>query len=299
MENISIAEPFKTQNASNIECVNFSKIYNSKNTIKIKKAQKLLLATHSGIYLTHFPLKSEQEPIDVWINTLKLGDKKSKHIYITFGEDLDTSHPQIMGFVAAGLYGTSGLIEYIIRTKEAATKLRGTEIVNKAIEELNKLNNKMNGKNIDFLYWELNNPQKIAYNEQHPNYMFDCMSPQKRINLIKKNYNGKLIGFDYVQPPLTKSQKTCDTLVLARIEIIQPDINKNIEQLNQQEAKSLKSYLINFIEVLTQTSAEEVAKQDYKIKNMLDQVDIMIKYNISPLEEYQTLQQKRLLKREK
>ena len=87
--------------------------------------------------------------------------------------------------------------------------------------------------------------------------------------------------------------------MLARIEIIQPDINKNIEQLNQQEAKSLKSYLINFIEVLTQTSAEEVAKQDYKIKNMLDQVDIMIKYNISPLEEYQTLQQKRLLKREK
>ena len=83
---------------------------------------------------------------------------------------------------------------------------------------------------------------------------------------------------------------------MARIDIKQPNINKNIEQLNHQEAKSLKSYLINFIEVLTQTSAEEVAKQEPKIKAMLDQVDIMIKYNISPLEEYQTLKQKHLLR---
>ena len=76
------------------------------------------------MYVKHFPLEDEQESFDVWESLLKRG----KHIYIAFGKDFDSSNPKIMGFVVAGLYDNSALVEYIIREKKYTLVLRGTEI---------------------------------------------------------------------------------------------------------------------------------------------------------------------------
>ena len=295
MSAISIAESFETKNSSEIECVIFSHAYNSHDPEKISKAEKLLTEVHDGIYVEHFPLEDEQEPVDVWQGMLEAGDKEGKHVYIAFGKNLDSDHPQIMGFVAAGLYDNSGLIEYIIRTKDAAAELRGTEIVDKAIDELKKLNLEVNGTELNAVYWELNDPKKVEYDENNPDPTVDCMSPQKRLELVQSRYNGKLLGFDYAQAPLTEGQNVCSDLRLARIDVKKPDPNESQEERNRREARELRAYLRDFTHVLTERNPDEVAIKEPKIRAMFNQVDLMIAKAISPPEERQTQEQKAIL----
>lgn len=295
MSAVSIVEPFKTKNSAEIECVIFSNAYNSQDPEKISKAEKLLTEVHDGIYVEHFPLEDEQEPVDVWQGMLEAGDKEGKHVYIAFGKDLDTDHPQIMGFVAAGLYDNSGLIEYIIRTKDAASELRGTEIVDKAISELNKLSHTVNGKDLNAVYWELNDPEKVEYDENNPDPTVDCMSPQKRLELVQSRYNGKLLGFDYAQAPLTEGQNVCSDLRLARIDVKKPDPNESAEEKNRREARELRDYLRDFTYVLTERNPDEIAAKEPKIRIMFNQVNLMIAKGISPLESAQTDEQKAML----
>ena len=291
----SIAQPFKTKKSSIIECVIFSDVYNSKNVQKISNAEKLLVSIHDGMYAEHFPHKDEQEPVSVWIKTLELGDEKGKHVYLAFGKNLDSSDPQVMGFAVAGLYDKSGMLEYIIRTKEAACEIKGTEILEKTIAELNKLSLKINNEEIKYIYWELNDPEKVKYDENNPDPLIDCMSPLKRLELIKKRYGGNLLGIDYVQAPLTKEQNVCNNLRLLRIDMKELNLDESVIERNTREATELKAYLKSFIETLTEKKIEEYALKEPGIMKMFNQINLMIINGISPLEDRQSTIQKELL----
>ena len=263
-----------------IEYVVFSDIYNSKDKDAICKAGKLLKFIHDGIYVAHFPLADEQESFETWENLLN----GKKHIYIALGQNLNSNNPNIAGFIVVGLYNKSGLVEYIIRTKEYKNRLRGIEMLHLAIEHLNKLSHNINNESINCMYWELNDPDKIEFNTNT-----DCMSPLKRMNLVKQTYNGKLLGFDYIQPPLTEGQDICDNLRLARIDVEYSDLNKD------KIAQQLKDYLSDFVQRLTQKNPYEVMATEPKINRMFKQVDFMIQQHISPFEDEQTQKEKLLI----
>ena len=75
---------------------------------------------HQELYCKFFPLENEQESVDCWLDLLRSGPVKGQHFYMVFGRNLNSSAPEIMAFIAAGITGSSscGLIEYIIRGKK-------------------------------------------------------------------------------------------------------------------------------------------------------------------------------------
>lgn len=285
-----------TQIISNkIEILDFSAVFDSKDTSKITQAQRLLRRVHKDVYCQFFPLENEQESVDCWLDLLRLGSVKGQHVYMVFGRDLYSSDPEIMAFIAASITGSSscGLIEYIIRKKEYSDCLNGLNICHLMVNRLQELNLLINHEPLKAVLWEVNDPEKTPYDEQHPDPSIDCMSPQKRRLLLEQKYRAKRIGIDYVQGPLRPCQTaeeinrmSCENLLLYLYDAA---------NFPHFRAEDLYQYICCFNQI-TNEHKNPFDLRHTGINKMMNQILLMIDQNIPVLAERQTPEQIKKLK---
>ena len=290
----SLVEPFVDAQASDIECINFTKAYETANIAEKARLKSLITQMHDGLYCETFPIETEQEDVSVWIDLLEKGAKEGQHIYTCFGRNLNTVHPEILGFVIADIGADSncGLIEYVVRKKGYTDQLSGKSMLSYVAKELNDLNMQINGQKLKGIFWEANDPAKIQYDENNPDFMVDCMAPQKRIDLIQTRYGARLLGFDYTQGPLEecKTPQEVAESICSALKLFQ----YNAAEYKDLTAKDIKNYICCFNKV-TNNSDHPRHLRSPEMDRMMNQLDLMIEYNIPVLEEKQTADQKELL----
>lgn len=190
---MSISKPFPTRSGSDIEYVSFNDAFETGSPVDKRKAEKLLANIHGGLYNDTFPIPCEQESLDYWLNNLRNGREKGQQLLTAFGRNLDSDNPEIMGFICCRVLADSNcaLIDYVIRDKDYAGELRGIEMCEHAEKGLKDLNMRINGQPLKAIFWEVNDPAKIEYDENNPDPMIDCMAPQKELILLNVNSDAK------------------------------------------------------------------------------------------------------------
>ena len=270
-----------------IEYINFNQAYENATEVEKKQLENLIKKMHAGLYTQTFIIPQEREDVSVWLNVLRVGPLEGQCLYMVFGRALSTSNPDILGFVIADIGGDSncGLVEYIVRKKGFSTVLSGVDMLAMMEKELNLLNIELNGQPLKGIFWESNDPQKVRADE-------DCMSPQKRIDLIIKKYGAKELGFDYVQGPLeecsdsqTVADKICTNLKLFLY---------NANSYPHLTAQDIKNYICRFNQVANKSNHPRDLKSP-EIDRMMDELDVMIENNIPVVLEQQTPQQRILI----
>lgn len=278
-----------------IEFIDFSSVFDSRDTSEIIRSQQLLRLVHQELYCKFFPLENEQESVDCWLDLLRSGPVKGQHVYMVFGRNLNSSAPEIMAFIAAGITGSSscGLIEYIIREKKYSSCLNGLTICHLMINRLQELNFLINRRPLKAILWEVNNPEKIRYDEQNPDFSIDCMSPRKRCLLLENKYGAKRIGIDYVQGPLRPcgtaeeiNRLTCENLLLYLY---------NAGNYPDFSARDLYQYVCCFNQA-TNGHKNPCDLKHNGINKMMNQLRLMMDQNIPVLAEKQTPEQIQKLK---
>ena len=291
-----ISQPFEGAESPDIEYVDFGKVFESGNIAEIARAKRLLKQMHDGLYCKTFPIPTEQEDVSVWIDLLEKDRKEGQHIYTCFGRNLDTNHPEILGFVIADIGGSSncGLIEYVVREKGYSDQLTGKSMLSYVEKELNELNMVVNGQKLKGIFWEANDPEKIEYDEKNPDYSVDCMAPQKRVDLIKKKFGAKLLGFDYTQGPLEEcsSPEEVAENICSELKLFQ----YNADEYPDLTAQDVKKYICHFNKIVNNSDHPRDLKSP-EIDRMMNQLEIMIAYDIPVLSEKQTPEQKALLEK--
>ena len=280
-------QSFANNGSLNVEYVNLSRAFEMADENEKKDLTRLTKQLHAGLYCETFTIDEEREDVSVWLKLLKRGRLKGQHIYCVFGLNLASENPDILGFAITDVGGNTncGLIEYVVRRKGFGAVLKGKDMLAYIEKELNVLNEELNHQKLKGIFWEANDPAKLRDDQ-------DCMSPQKRIDLIQTQYGAKELGFDYVQGPLEEcatpkevALKICKNLKLFQFHAdAYPDLT----------AQDIKNYICRFNKVVNNSDHPRDLKSP-EINKMMDQLDLMIEYNIPVLKERQTLKQRALL----
>jgi len=289
----TISKPFPK--ADGVECVDFNEIYDHGNPTEKRLAKKLLTRAHKGIYCKTFPIPSEQEALSDWLDRLEKGDDEELQIFSVFGKNLNSNNPEIMGMIVSSYCkGTSiGLINYVIREKDYKGQLSGKDLCEHHEKLMEDMARQIDNQELKGILWEANDPAKIEWDENDLNrFEVDCMAPQKRVDHIEKNFGCKLLGFDYVQAPLSPCEsleevreKTCKELLM---------YSYNADKYRNMTAKDLTDYLIVFSRSLNGAShPSKLGDED--ITKMMNQLKKMEKDNIPLLKRLQTPEQQEAL----
>ena len=288
---MSISRPFPTCNASDIEYVNFNDAFETGDIAVQQEAEGLLRIIYDGIYNDTFPIPSEREDISLWLNNLKNGREKGQQLFTTFGRNLDTNNPEIMGFICCRILDDSNcaLIEYLVRDKKYSKELRGIEMCEHLEKELQDVNLKINNQPLKAIFWDANNPEKVKYDENNPDPMVDCMAPQKRINIIEQRYGCKKLGFDYIQGPLKPcvTQAEVDERVCEELSLYQ----FKAKDYRTVTATDLKKFIINYNKATNQENDPRNLNH-HSMNRMMNQLLLMEQENIPIVESEQTEEQR-------
>jgi len=285
---------FSSKDRLNIEYINLSTAFETATDSEKKELTRLVKQMHAGLYCQTFTIEQEREDVSVWLKMLEKGPLSGQHIYVAFGCNLSTPKPDILGFTIADIGGNTncGLIEYIVRKQGFSSVLKGKDMLSYVEGELNNLNMVLNDCRLKGIFWEANDPSKLGYDENAPDKNIDCMSPQKRIDLIKKSYGAKELGFDYIQGPLQEcdsprevAEKICSNLKLFLF---------NADSYPDLTAQDIKNYICRFNKVVNGANHPRDLKNP-EINKMMDELDVMIKYDIPVLLENQTPKQRTLI----
>ncbi|MDR1693809.1 MAG: hypothetical protein LBR70_01255 [Lactobacillaceae bacterium] len=294
---MTISKTFKTEAGEAIECVDLNDAFEKGGSKSDQQAAaKLLANVHAGIYNDAFPIPCEQESLEYWMGNLQAGREEGQQLLSVFGKDLDSQNPQIMGFICSRVLADSNcaLVDYIIRVKEYDNTISGAEICSHAEKGLNDLNNSINGQPLKAIFWEVNDPAKVEWNENDPNrFENDCMDPAKRIKIISgPGYEAEETGFDFVQGPLDEcstqqeiNDGVCDTLKLYKLKS---------EKYNQATAEDAKKFVIRY-NMATNGSSNPRELNNEAMITMLDQLDVMIAENIPLMKKQQTKEHRSLI----
>ena len=171
------------------------------------KSLALLTKSYKEVYEAAFPIEEERESLDAWLKSLK-GENPNVNITISIlGEDLDKPKP-VLKAMSIGYYyhdQNVGLLGYLV----TAPEFRGHGL-GRTLNEANNHALMQSADNIDKklggIFLECNDPAKISPEE-------DVMDPAKRIDIYKK-WGAIVLPVDYVQPPLTRESRKCDSLKL-------------------------------------------------------------------------------------
>ena len=276
---MSISKPFPARNASDIEYVSFNDAFETGSPVDKRKAEKLLANIHGGLYNDTFPIPCEQESLDYWLNNLRNGREKGQQLLTAFGRNLDSDNPEIMGFICCRVLADSNcaLIDYVIRDKDYAGELRGIEMCEHAEKGLNDLNMRINGQPLKAIFWEVNDPAKIEYDENNPDPMIDCMAPQKRIDIIERKFGCQKLGFDYIQGPLEPcstpeevADGVCEELLLYQYKA---------KDYKDVTAADLKKFIINYNKATNQEDNPR-SLEFPSMNRMMNQLALMEKEDI-------------------
>lgn len=207
-----------------IERVDFNEVFASGSDADKQTAEALLAKIHAGIYCSTFPIPSEQEALEDWVERLHKGKAHAPRQFFTaYGRNLDDpEHAEIIGFIVSEYYnGTrTGLFNYVLREKQYSDEFPAKEMCDHHLALMKGACKEIDGKTLKGALWEANDPQ----HEDFKNGAWrenDCMDPAKRCSHIEKNFGARRLGLNYAQSPLgeydskdEREEMTCDALRL-------------------------------------------------------------------------------------
>ena len=278
---------FSENSGIKIEYINLSKSFDIASEEEKKDLTHIVKKMHAGLYSHTFTIKQEREDVSVWLKMLQSGLKNSQHIYVVFGRHLATEKPEILGFTIADIGGHTncGLIEYVVRKRGFSSVLKGKDMLSYLEKELQTLNQNLTGQKLKGIFWEANDPLKTDPST-------DCMSPQKRIDLIENEYGAKALGFSYIQGPLCpcKTPEEVESLICTNLKFYLFNANA----YPNLTAQDIKNYIFHFNKIVNGAQNPRDLKSP-EINKMMDELEFMIEHNISPILEKQTPEQRAML----
>lgn len=171
---------------------------------------ELLEKAYHDIYVPAFPIDSERESLEKFIQAVN-GELPGIGIVINIlGENLDSPDPEkrvLKGISVAYYYEHQnvGLLAYNAIDPRHRDKGMGKLMVDSRIESL-KAMAAAQGKKLEGVFIEVNDPTKVVPED-------DSMDPRKRISIFE-DWGARRIPIDYVQPPLSPEGDYNDTMLL-------------------------------------------------------------------------------------
>ena len=282
------------KNINNIQYVDLYEIFSEENESEKKYGLRLLEKAYETLYLKTFPVPSEQESFDDWRDNLENPKKNSDvQSFSLFGFDLDKKNPRIIGLIVTSFYKgcATGLVDYIIREKDYSKELPAKVMLDFQEKILEKICLRFDKKPLKMILWEVNDPQKIQWDDENPDFNVDCMNPQKRINHIQKEFDCRKIGLTYAQAPIQRigSQKEADENVCSNLLLF---LYKS-SCFGMVNVSDLKHFFSCFSKACNGFYPEQL--NNGHINRMLRQISVMERYDILVLYENQTPEQRALL----
>ena len=169
---------------------------------------ELLERAYNDIYLPAFPIESERESLEKFMQAVN-GELPGIGIVINIlGENLlDADKRVVKGISVAYLYEAhdTGLLAYNAIAPEHRERGMGKLMVDSRIKSLKQMAAEK-GRQLKSVFIECNDPTKVAPED-------DSMDPSKRIALFE-SWGARQVPIDYVQPPLSAEGDYNDTMVL-------------------------------------------------------------------------------------
>ena len=202
-------------------------------------------------------------------------------------------NPDIIGLIVSSFYigCACGLIDYLIRKKECSKILPAAVMLELQEKILKDICWKYEERPLKMILWEANDPEKMTWDDKNPDYMLDCMNPQKRVNHIKRTFDCKQIGITYAQAPLCAvhnqreiDEKICSNLLLFLYKAT---------YYNKASAEDLEQFLISFSQACNGHFPDQL--HNAHIDKMMRQIAVMKRFDIPLLYERQTEDQRKRL----
>lgn len=168
----------------------------------------LLVRAYHDIYVPAFPDPDERESLEKFQRGVR-GEIAGVDIAVNIlGENLQDKDKAVIKGISVGYYYQKqnvGLLAYNAIAPQAREKGLGKIMVQSRINSL-KNYAAAQGKKIDGVFIEVNDPQKVAVEN-------DSMNPADRVAIFTK-WGARKINIPYVQPPVDKDGAYCDYLLL-------------------------------------------------------------------------------------
>lgn len=168
----------------------------------------LLDRAYHDIYVPAFPDPDERESLEKFKRGIR-GEIPGVDIAVNIlGENLQDKNKAVIKGISVGYYYRAqnvGLLAYNAIAPEAREKGLGKIMVQSRINSL-KNHAAAQGKKIDAVFIEVNDPQKVSAEN-------DSMNPADRVAIFTK-FGARKVPIPYVQPPIDKDSPYCDYLLL-------------------------------------------------------------------------------------
>lgn len=176
-------------------------------TINSQKSLDLLAKAYKEVYEAAFPIKSEREPLSVWLNNLQGRNPAVDIVIVIAGDGLDTKTPTLKAISVAYYYNQqdAGLLAYNAVAPAFQGQGLGRTMVEARKNALLEVA-KSKGNSLGGVFIECNDPAKVKPED-------DVMDPAKRIALFEK-WGARVLPIDYIQPPLETGGQKCEALKL-------------------------------------------------------------------------------------
>lgn len=168
----------------------------------------LLDRAYHDIYVPAFPDPDERESLEKFKRGIREEIPGVNIAVNILGENLNDKDKAVIKGISVGYYYQNqnvGLLAYNAIAPEAREKGLGKIMVQSRINSLKNYAAAI-GKKIDGVFIEVNDPQKVAPEN-------DSMNPADRVGIFTK-WGARKVPIPYVQPPVDKDSVYCDYLLL-------------------------------------------------------------------------------------
>lgn len=279
----------------NFQYIDLYDVFSAGNRAEKEQGLFLLGKAYREIYLKMFPVPSEQEAFEDWCDNLEnAGKNHDVQSFSLYGFDLDRKNPKIVGLIVTSFYKgcACGLIDYLIREKAYSKSLPAVKMLDMQEKILKRICLKFDGAPLKMILWEANDPKRIAWDDNAPDYTKDCMNPQKRVDHIRRCFDCRQIGVDYAQAPIrvVRDQREIDENVCDNLLLFLYKAGKYAGAT----PNDLERFLISFSKACNGNPPDRLNNR--YIDRMMRQISVMKSLNIPLLHENQTDEQRQALK---
>lgn len=162
---MSLAKYATATSNPDIQHLDFNRVFTEGDAADKKEAAELLGRIHGGLYCKTFPIPSEQEALEDWLDRLNADEEPTNiQFFAAYGKNLgDPAQEEIAGFIVSEYYkGTGvGLINYVIRDKAYKDVFGAKEMADHHVETIKKACWDRDHIRLLAPLWEANDPLKM------------------------------------------------------------------------------------------------------------------------------------------
>lgn len=162
---MSLAKYATPTSNPDIQHLDFNRVFKEGDDADKDAAADLLGRIHAGLYCTTFPIPSEQEALEDWLDRLNASEEPTNIQYFAvYGKNLgEPEKAEVAGFIVSEYYkGTElGLINYVIRDKAYHDIFGAKEMIDHHVETIKKAAWDRDGVRLKAPLWEANDPRKM------------------------------------------------------------------------------------------------------------------------------------------